>query len=127
MNKKRVFAVMIIASMVLVLAVSVVSASDEFNVNIYHGINGRSLGASKEFPVDIYVNDRETFSDVEFGQRLSASLPAGDYNIKIYSDDLGAFVDSMEVQADGVPAGVDVFFHAKLGAEKIPTLKVRVK
>ena len=127
MNKKRVFAVMIIASMVLVLAVSVVSASDEFNVNIYHGINGRSLGASKEFPVDIYVNDQETFSDVEFGQRLSASLPAGDYNIKIYSDDLGAFVDSMEVQADGVPAGVDVFFHAKLGAEKIPTLKVRVK
>ena len=127
MNKKRVVAVMIIASMVLVLAVSVVSASDEFNVNIYHGINGRSLGASKEFPVDIYVNDQETFSDVEFGQRLSASLPAGDYNIKIYSDDLGAFVDSMEVQADGVPAGVDVFFHAKLGAEKIPTLKVRVK
>ena len=127
MNKKRVFAVMIIASMVLVLAVSVVSANDEINVNIYHGINGRSLGASKEFPVDIYVNDQETFSDVEFGQRLSASLPAGDYNIKIYSDDLGAFVDSMEVQADGVPAGVDVFFHAKLGAEKIPTLKVRVK
>ena len=127
MNKKHVLAVMIVASMVLILAVSVVSASDEFNVNIYHGINGRSLGASKEFPVDIYVNDQETFSDVEFGQRLSASLPAGDYNIKIYSDDLGAFVDSMEVQADGVPAGVDVFFHAKLGAEKIPTLKVRVK
>ena len=127
MNMKRVLAVMIVASMVLVLGVAVVSASDEFNVNIYHGINGRSLGASKDFPVDIYVNDVETFSDVEFGQRLSASLPAGDYNIKIYSDDLGAFVDSMEVQADGVPAGVDVFFHAKLGGEKIPTLKVRVK
>ena len=102
-------------------------AQGTFNYDIYHGINGRSLGASKEFPVDIYVNDVETFSDVEFGQSLTGTLPPGDYNIKVYSDDLGVFVDSMEVQADGVPADVDVFFHAKFSAGKTPILQVRVK
>lgn len=115
-------------SMVLVLAVSAVSADshDTFDVSIYHGINGRSLGASKAFPVDIWVNDVEVFSDVEFGKRLEASLPAGTYTIEIYSDDLGAFVDSMEVEAE-IPAGVDVDIHAKFSAEKTPILKVKIK
>lgn len=127
MNKGRVLGMMVIASLLLVLGVAVVSADDSFDVNIYHGINGRSLGASKEFPVDIYVNDLELFSNVTFGERLEASLPAGDYNIKIFSDDLGVFVDSMEVQADGVPGGVEVSFHAKFSAEKTPILKVKVR
>lgn len=98
-----------------------------FDVSIYHGINGRSLGASKAFPVDIWVNDVEVFSDVEFGKRLEASLPAGTYTIEIYSDDLGAFVDSMKIESAKIPAGVDVDIHAKFSAEKTPILKVKIK
>lgn len=115
--------------MVMVLAVSAVSADshDTFDVSIYHGINGRSLGASKAFPVDIWVNDVEVFSDVEFGKRLEASLPAGTYTIEIYSDDLGAFVDSMKIESAKIPAGVDVDIHAKFSAEKTPILKVKIK
>lgn len=100
---------------------------DTFDVSIYHGINGRSLGASKAFPVDIWVNDVEVFSDVEFGKRLEASLPAGTYTIEIYSDDLGAFVDSMKIESAKIPAGVDVDIHAKFSAEKTPILKVKIK
>lgn len=115
--------------MVMVLAVSAVSADshDTFDVSIYHGINGRSLGASKAFPVDIWVNDVEVFSDVEFGKRLEASLPAGTYTIEVFSDDLGAFVDSMKIESAKIPAGVDVDIHAKFSAEKTPILKVKIK
>ncbi|KPK08210.1 MAG: hypothetical protein AMJ56_11995 [Anaerolineae bacterium SG8_19] len=126
---RRIAFLFLAVSMVLVLAVSVVSADshDTFDVSIYHGINGRSLGASKAFPVDIWVNDVEVFSDVEFGKRLEASLPAGTYTIEIYSDDLGAFVDSMKIESAKIPAGVDVDIHAKFSAEKTPILKVKIK
>jgi hypothetical protein len=126
---RRIAFLFLAVSMVLVLAVSVVSADshDTFDVSIYHGINGRSLGASKAFPVDIWVNDVEVFSDVEFGKRLEASLPAGTYTIEIYSDDLGAFVDSMKIESAKIPAGVDVDIHAKFNAEKTPILKVKIK
>ena len=110
--------------------VSHIGPHNTFDVSIYHGINGRSLGASKAFPVDIFVNvDGEEYtvlSDVEFGDRLEASLPAGTYTIEVFSDDLGAFVDSMKIEAE-IPAGVDVDIHAKFSAEKTPILKVKVK
>lgn len=127
--RRRIAFLFLAVSMVLVLAVSAVSADshDTFDVSIYHGINGRSLGASKAFPVDIWVNDVEVFSDVEFGKRLEASLPAGTYTIEIYSDDLGAFVDSMKIESAKIPAGVDVDIHAKFSAEKTPILKVKIK
>ena len=80
-----------------------------------------------DYETTVWVNDVEVFSDVEFGKRLEASLPAGTYTIEIYSDDLGAFVDSMKVESAKIPAGVDVDIHAKFSAEKTPILKVKIK
>lgn len=127
--KRRITFLLLASAMVLVLAVSAVSADSHntFDISIYHGINGRSLGASKAFPVDIWVNGTEAFSDVEFGDRLETALPAGTYTIEIFSDDLGVFVDSMKVDSAEISAGVDVDVHAKFGAEKTPILKVKVK
>jgi hypothetical protein len=127
--KRRIAFLFLAVVMVLVLAVPAASADSHntFDISIYHGINGRSLGASKAFPVDIWVNGQEAFSDVKFGDRLETSLPAGTYTIEIFSDDLGAFVDSMKIDSAEIPAGVDVDVHAKFSAEKTPILKVKVK
>lgn len=106
-------------------------ASDgTFNVSVYHGINGKALGLSKELPVLAYIyRNGELLATVplEFRDRVTTNLPAGNYTIKVFSTELGAFVPSMQVGPVELPEGIKVRLNAQLGAGRIPDLVARVK
>ena len=106
-------------------------ASDgTFNVSVYHGINGKALGLSKELPVEAYIyRNGELLATVplEFKDRITTNLPAGTYMIKVFSTELGAFVPSMQVGPVDLPEGIEVRLNAKLGAGGTPDLVARVK
>jgi len=106
------------------------AAADTFNVSVYHGINGRSLGLSRELPViaEVYLNGGLIAEiPLEFQDRFNADLPAGNYLIKVWAVELGAYVDSMQVGPVNIPAGVDVRLKAMLSADKTPIINVRIK
>lgn len=106
------------------------AASHTFNVSVYHGINGRSLGLSKELPViaEVYKDgDLITQIPLSFKGRFTADLEPGNYMIMVKSVELNAYVDSMTVGPVDLPAGIDLRLKAKLGAGKTPILNVRVK
>ena len=105
--------------------------SHTFDVSVYHGINGRSLGLSKELPVNVIIwKDGEVLgyiNDLTFKERINASLPEGEYTIQVYSQELGAVVDSMTIGPVEIPAGANLVIRAKLGAGKAPVLMVKAK
>ena len=105
------------------------AATNTFNVSVYHGINGRSLGLSHDLPViaEVY-KDGAKLADIplSFMDRFSTSLPAGNYLIKVWAVELGAYVDSMQVGPVNLPAGIDVRLKAQLSADKTPIINVRV-
>jgi len=112
-------------------AVPVRADAHTFDVSVYHGINGRSLGLSKELPVNVIIwKDGAEFAyinDLTFKDRVDASLPEGEYQIQVYSQELGAVVDSMTIGPVEIPAGADLVIRAKLGAGKSPVLMVKAK
>ena len=106
------------------------AADGTFNVSVYHGINGRALGLSKELPVEAYIysnGDLLATVPLEFGDRVTTNLPAGNYTIKVFSTELGAFVPSMQVGPVELPEGIMVRLNAQLGAGGAPDLVARVK
>ena len=112
--------------MSLTLVVPTASAdSHAFDISIYHGINGRSLGLDKELPVDVYVNGQLAIPGLEFKDKIETQLPAGEYTFMVKL--AGTDTTVMSFGPAEVPAGADVSVHAKLSAEKTPTLKVMVK
>jgi hypothetical protein len=106
-------------------------ASDgTFNISVYHGINGRALGLSKELPVvAIVTKDGVELArlPLEFKDRFTADLPAGTYKIEVLSEELGVIIDSMTVGPVAIPEGVEVRLQAQLGAGGTPILNARVK
>lgn len=118
----------VIAGLVMLLAMAVPTASaDEgmFDISVYHGINGRSLGLAKELPVDVYINGDLAIPGLEFKDRVETSLPANEYTIMVKL--AGTDTTVMSFGPAPIPAGVDVAIHAKLGASQAPTLQVKVK
>lgn len=104
------------------------AATDTFNVSVYHGINGRSLGLSRELPVtaEVYLNGGLIAEiPMEFQDRFNADLPAGNYLIKVWSEELGAYVNSMTVGSVALPAGINVRLQAQLSADRTPIISVR--
>jgi hypothetical protein len=105
------------------------AADGTFNISVYHGINGKALGLSKELPVIAEVKkDGVVIANLplSFKDRLSADLPAGTYEINIYADGVG-LVPSMSLGPVTIPADVDVRIQAQLGAGGVPILNARVK
>lgn len=105
-------------------------ASDgTFNISVYHGINGKALGLSKELPVIATVyKDGAWLAAIplEFKDRFTADLPAGTYQIMVEAVGVGP-VPSMTVGPVTIPEGVDVRLQAQLGAGGTPIIKARVK
>lgn len=100
-----------------------------FNISVYHGINGKALGLSKELPVVASVyKDGVWLADIplSFKERFSADLPEGTYTILVTSVEAGP-LPSMTIDSAAIPAGVDVRIQAQLSAGKTPILNVRVK
>jgi len=104
-------------------------APETFNISVYHGINGRSLGLDKALPVTAEVwKDGAilAFVDLSFKDRFSADLEPGVYQIRVFADGIGE-IPSMGVGPVEIPAGVDVRIQAQLSGGKTPILNVRVK
>ena len=106
---------------------------ENFAISVYHGINGRSLGLSKELPVVATVSATlpggGTLTapiSLEFKDRVSTSLPEGQYTITVASAEAGP-LPSMTVGPVFIPAGVNVYLHARLSGGKTPILSVRVR
>jgi hypothetical protein len=137
MNKRlvRTWSLLGIAAMLLAVfafGAQPAAASDgTFDVSVYHGINGRSLGLSKELPVDVYIyKDGELLTvidDFTFKSRIRTSLPAGEYLIEVFSEDLQAFIPSMTVGPADIPEGVKVQMKAVLGENMTPIIRVKIK
>jgi hypothetical protein len=135
MNTRRnwIFA-MLAAVMLFALAFAAVpakAADGTWNVNVVHGINGRSLGLSKDLPVNITVyKDGAVLAyikDFTFKDRFAAALPAGEYKIEVYSQELGTIVPSMTLGPVNIPAGADLLIRAQLSGGKTPVLVVKSK
>ena len=122
-------AVMVFA---LVFAAAPAKAADgTWNVNVVHNINGRSLGLSKELPVNITVYKDGAplafLNDFTFKERFAAALPAGEYTIEVFSTELGTVVPSMTLGPVMIPEGADLLIRAQLSADKTPVLEVKAK
>ena len=105
------------------------AADGTFNISVYHGINGTALGLSKELPVIATVyKDGAWLANIplEFKDRFTADLPAGNYLIEVTAVGVGP-VPSMTVGPIDIPADVDVRLNAQLGAGGTPIIKARVK
>lgn len=98
--------------------------SATFNLDVFHNINGRSLGLDKALPVDVYANGNYIFT-FNFGESFSAELPAGEYFIEVKF--AGTDILVMSLGPTPIPAGVNVVIRATLGAQKTPTLRVVVR
>jgi hypothetical protein len=109
---------------------AVLASSGTFDVSVYHGINGRSLGLSKELPVDISIyKDGELLTTIvgfTFKSRLETQLPAGEYLITVSSQEAGP-LPSMTVGPVEIPEGAQVDLQARLGANKTPIISVKVR
>lgn len=116
----------------LVFAAAPAKAADgTWNVNVVHGINGKSLGLSKDLPVNITVyKDGVVLAHINnftFKERFAAALPAGEYKIEVFSQELGTIVPSMTLGPVVIPAGADLLIRAQLSAGKTPVLVVKSK
>jgi hypothetical protein len=135
MNTRRNWIFALLAAVMLfalVFAAAPAKASDgTWNVNVLHGINGRSLGLSKDLPVDITVYKDGAvlayINDFTFGERFAAPLPAGEYKIEVFSQELGTIVPSMTLGPVNIPAGADLLIRAQLSGGKTPVLVVKAK
>ena len=111
-------------------AQTALASTGTFDVSVYHGINGRSLGLSKDLPVNITIQKDGTplavINDFTFKSRINTQLPAGEYLITVESPEAGP-LPSMTVGPVMIPEGVDVRLHARLGAGGVPTIMVKVK
>ena len=105
------------------------AADGTFNVSVYHGINGTALGLPKELPVVASViKDGVVIANIplEFKDRFTADLPAGNYLITVEAPGVGP-LPSMTVGPIDIPADVEVRLQAQLSAGKTPILNARVK
>jgi hypothetical protein len=124
----------ILATIALVLVLSfsaqVALAAGTFDVTVAHNINGRSLGLSKDLPVNITIEKDGEFlteiSDFRFGDKISTSLPAGEYLITVEVVGVGV-LDSMTVGPVDIPEGASLFLNARLSGGKTPIVSVVVK
>lgn len=100
-----------------------------FGISVYHGINGKALGLSKDLPVIASVyKDGTLLANIplNFKDRFEAELPPGTYTIMVTSVEAGP-LPSMTIENAVIPAGVDVRLQAQLSAGKTPTLAVKIK
>ena len=132
-NISRIFVVFALVALLagaFAFAVPQAKADGTFNISVYHGINGRSLGLDKELPVNamVYLDDDLIATiPLEFKDRFTADLDAGKYMIEVALQDDPAQNPIMSLGPLEIPADVDVRIQAQLGAGKTPTLNARVK
>jgi hypothetical protein len=125
--------ILLALALVLVFSVgapSALAAEGTFDVTVAHNINGRSLGLSKELPVNITIQkDGAVLTVLEnfrFGDKISTALPAGEYLITVESVEAGP-LPSMTVGPVDISEGVSLFLNARLSGGKTPIVSVTVQ
>jgi len=119
-------------ALVLVFSFSaqVALSAGTFDVTVAHNINGRSLGLDKDLPVNITIEKDGAklteINDFRFGDKISTSLPAGEYLITVEVVGVGV-LDSMTVGPVDIPEGISLFLNARLSGGKTPIVSVVVK
>jgi hypothetical protein len=117
-------------AMVLSFGAQAALASGTFDVTVAHNINGRSLGLSKDLPVNITIEkdgeELAVIEDFRFGDRISTSLPAGLYYITVESVEAGP-LPSMTVGPVEISEGLSLFLNARLSGGKTPIVSVTVQ
>ena len=132
--KKTIRLLIIFVTLVVALGFAVqpvLADGHMFKVSVYHNIDGTKLGLSEDLPVDIYIYDGagqllSFIPNFTYKERFGAELPAGIYEIKVYSQELGTFVPSMTVGPVNIPGGVEVRLQAKLDVGKVPIIGVKI-
>jgi hypothetical protein len=135
MNTRRNWIFALLAAVMLfafAFAAAPAKAADgTWNVNVVHGINGKSLGLSKDLPVNITVYKDGAplayINNFTFKERFAAALPAGEYTIEVFSTELGVTVPSMTIGPVMIPEGADLLIRAQLSGGKTPVLVVKSK
>ena len=131
-NARQILVLSVLALVMVfsLTAPAVLAANDTFDVTVAHNINGRSLGLSKDLPVNITIvldgEELPVIEDFRFGDKISTSLPAGEYLITVESVEAGP-LPSMTVGPVDIPAGAELFLNARLSANKTPIVAVVVK
>jgi hypothetical protein len=135
MNTRRNWIFALLAAVMLfafAFAAAPAKAADgTWNVNVVHGINGKSLGLTKDLPVNITVYKDGAplayINNFTFKERFAAALPAGEYTIEVFSQELGVTVPSMTIGPVMIPEGADLLIRAQLSGGKTPVLVVKSK
>jgi hypothetical protein len=111
-------------------AQAVYASTGTFDVTVAHNINGRSLGLSKDLPVNITIEkdgeELAVITDFRFGDKISTSLPAGTYLITVESIEAGP-LPSMTVGPVELSEGLSLFLNARLSGGKTPIVAVTVQ
>jgi hypothetical protein len=110
---------------------TVVTGEDEFDLSVYHGVDGRELDLSEALPVDVHIYRNGDvvgyIPNFTRGERYSDKLPVGTYTFKVYSHELGKFIDSMTVSSLDLSEGVGLRLSFQLGPSTTPTTVVNYK
>lgn len=128
-SRSALFVTLAMTALAGLFTPQVQAAEGNFSITVYHGINGRSLGLSKALPVAATVESDGVVVGVlelEFGDKVEASLTPGTYLITVESVEAGP-LPSMTVGPVEIPAGVNVALHAKLSGNKTPVIKAQIK
>lgn len=133
-NIVRIFSIVMFLSLLVGFSYSPVEAGGRcptFIAHITHGIDGTKLGLSQELPVIVEVYFGPNLKlvdkiDLTFKQSFTAELPRGTYLIKVYSVELGEYVESMTTGPVEIPGCKKVIFQARLVGEN-PVINVIIR
>lgn len=105
--------------------VSVAPLASAANVNVVHGIDGRTLGLSRELPVDIAVNGACALKGVRFKESTIVELAPADYTITIHLADGSCTQPAVITKQVTIPENVRVFSAvASLSRKGTPQLAI---
>ena len=104
---------------------SVAQLASAANVNVVHGIDGRTLGLAQALPVDIAVNGACALKGVTFKQSTIVELAPADYTITIHLADGSCRQPAVITKKVTIPENVRVFSAvASLSSKGTPQLAI---
>ena len=118
------------AAVLVLVDVPVATADDSFDfffLEVEHGINGRSLGLSKDLPLTVtFTTAGADLLELALSFKDSAEeiLPTGIYTITVESIEAGA-LSTMTLGPVEMLPGDNLHLKATIGAGKTPRLVVR--
>ncbi len=136
-SKHKIFSILLVLALLLGPTVSMASAGVQppdpckfFYISIAHQIDGTKLGLSLELPVivEVYYGPTQKLIHsipLSYRQLYNAQFRRGDYLIKVYSVELGAYVQTLEYSGE-FPGCVKALVRFRL-VDGVPTTVVQFR